>query len=93
MRRDFKIIFQGLFGAGTKGHHALFFVRRAGGRRGFKIQPALVNYGEENVLMVNSVTAEHGAACQLTQAGQLIEDKLFEGIVGHGNLKIRYRLC
>lgn len=89
MRRDFKIIFQGLFGAGPERSHALFFVRRAGGRRGFKIQPALVNYGEENLPVVNSVTAEHGAAFQLTQAGQLIEDKLFEGTVGHGNRSVR----
>jgi hypothetical protein len=80
--------FECLFVVGSERFHALFLVETDRFRRDFEVEPALMDDAEEGSALVESVPAEHRAAGDDAQIGQLIQHIIFETVVSgrHGRI-------
>lgn len=65
--RYFVVGLEHLLGVGTERLHAALAVGLATGVVCFKVEPALVNDPEEDIVAIEPVPAEHGAACDATE--------------------------
>src|SRR5688500_13788897 len=81
---NFVIGLQGLFRARFEGAAVAGGVVAYGRRGGFEVELAFVDDGEEGVVAVEAVCAEHGTALEAGEVAELVEDEVFEGGVGHG---------
>ena len=73
--------FECLFVVGSERFHALFLVEADRFRRDFEVEPALMDDAEKCSALVESIPAEHRAAGDAAQIGQLIQHVVFESVM------------
>jgi hypothetical protein len=81
INRDFIEGFESLFGVWTERFHALVCVTPDRLRRYFEIEPAFMDDAEKGCALVEPVTAEHRAASQASQIGELVQHEVLEAVV------------
>ena len=64
--------FECLFVVGSEGFHALFLVETDRFWRDFEVEPALMDDAEEDVALIQPVSAEHRPVGQARQLAELI---------------------
>ena len=80
VHRHFVVGLERLLGVGAERLHAALAVGLATGVVCFKVEPALVDDPEEDITLIESVSAEHGAASDATETVELIQHEVFEAV-------------